>query len=232
MGSAVAHLRRGRSSRACWRRANAARLSPDDTKYQACLRESTDEGRPWSDAAPVPQWRGVNEVALLVAANGDWVAACCTENPFWFDTHDIDHFCGLSVSTSKDQGKTWAELRGLYEWGRHHPSMLLLSDGRIVMSYVVRLGYPATPDGRTQFGIEAIISTDHGQTWDMEDRYVLATWTGVNRGRTFWYCSPQATSTAALPDGTLLTAFGTGFRNTPASERCNKDVALFRWRAD
>jgi len=40
----------------------------------------------------------------------------------------------------------------------------------------------------------------------------------------------QSTSTIALPDGQLLTAFGTGFRNPPDAKICKMDVALVRWR--
>ena len=35
-----------------------------------------------------------------------------------------------------------------------------------------------------------------------------------------------------LPDGTLLTAFGTGFRNMPGTLACLMDVALLKWRLD
>ncbi len=33
-----------------------------------------------------------------------------------------------------------------------------------------------------------------------------------------------------LPDGSLLTAFGTGFRNEPTEPLCKLDVCLVRWR--
>ncbi len=177
----------------------------------------------------VPQWLGVNEVNLIQASNGDLVAACRTDYPTRFAHHKLDHFGGLAVSNSKDEGKTWSDLKPLYEWGRHHPSMVSMPNGDVVMTYVVRLGYPATHDGFPQFGVEAVLSHDHGQTWDKEHRYILATWVGNITGATAWFCSVQSTSTVLLPDGMLLTVFGTGFRNLAATKVCKMDVAMVRW---
>jgi hypothetical protein len=39
----------------------------------------------------------------------------------------------------------------------------------------------------------------------------------------------QTTSTVRLPDGSLLTAFGTGFRNESTQPLCKMDVGLVRW---
>ncbi len=108
--------------------------------------------------------------------------------------------------------------------------MVLLPDKRILMTYVVRLGYPNNPEGFPQFGVEAVISSDTGQTWDLDHRYILAVWAGNLKDERSWFCSVQSTSTVLLRDGTLLTAFGTGFANQSDSKRCKMDVALVRWR--
>jgi hypothetical protein len=218
----------------CWTPTGVPWATPGGAYSQAYLRTSSDEGHTWSEAAKVPQWLGVNEVAITIARNNDWVAACRTDYPERFARHGFDHFGGLGVSISKDQGKTWSDLNMLYEWGRHHPSMVLLPDGRIVMTYVVRLGYPTTAD-QFQFGVEAVVSSDNGQTWDLQHRHVLATWRNSLQGGFFWFSGVQSTSTALLPDRTILTAFGTGFRNTPDiqdSKACRNDIALVRWRVD
>jgi len=204
--------------------------SPDGFYSQGYLRWSTDEGSTWSEQVKVPQWLGVNEVNLIQAANGNFVAACRTDYPKRFAHFKLDHYGGMAVSISEDEGKTWSELNPLYEWGRHHPSMVTMPDGDIVMSYVVRLGYPSTHEGFPQFGVEAVVSHDDGRTWDKEHRYILASWVGNITGRTAWFCSVQSTSTILMPDGTLLTAFGTGFRNLPGAKVCKMDVALVRWR--
>jgi len=204
--------------------------SPDGAYSQAYFRTSTDQGESWSNEVKVPQWLGVNEVNLIRAANGDLVAACRTDYPKRFAHLRLDHFGGLAVSVSRDEGRSWSRLNPLYEWGRHHPSLVLLPNGDLLMTYVVRLGYPATWKGIPQFGVEAVISHDHGQTWDKQRRYILANWEGNMVGENAWFCSVQSTSTVLLPDGLLLTAFGTGFRNLSDAKVCKMDVALVRWR--
>lgn len=217
-----------------YRPTGKARGLPSRDFSQAYLRSSVDEGRSWSNEFKVPQWLGVNEVSLIVAGNGDWVAACRLDEPPEYGKGDYaDLYSGLGVSISKDQGKTWSERKVLHDFGRHHSSMILLPDGRIVMTYVVRAGYPKTEDGFPQFGIEAVVSGDHGQSWDLDHRYILADWQGnirVDSGPTNGWCSPQSTSTVLLPDGAILTAFGTGHRNPKDAKVWLMDVALVRWR--
>jgi hypothetical protein len=197
---------------------------------QGCIRFSTDEARSWSVPARVPEWNGVSEVALARALNGDLVAACRTDKPARIK-EVLDHFEGLAVSISKDSGATWSSLSRLYEWGRHHPCPVVMPDGAIVMTYVVRKGYTDSLDGFPRFGIEAIMSRDNGQTWDLDHRYLLHVWTGNRLGENSWWPSSQATSTVLLPDGSLLTAFGTGFRSQPAAGGPSpRDVGLVSWR--
>jgi Neuraminidase (sialidase) len=199
---------------------------------QGYIRSSTDEGKTWSEAVKVPEWQAISEVALLRAANGDLVAACRTDMPRRMEG-DIDHAEGLGVSISKDNGRTWSAVEWLYEWGRHHPAMILMPNGDIVMTYVVRRGYTADKDGFPRFGIEAITSRDHGRTWDLDHRYILHSWTGKRKGDdTYWWPSSQATSSVLFADGSILTAFGTGYRvdtqaTYPPSPR---DVGLIQWR--
>lgn len=200
----------------------------------AVILFSPDEGRTWSKEIKVPEWLGVNEVVLVRAANGDLVAAARTDLPDRFATTAWDHYAGLGVSISKDDGYTWSKVQKLYDWGRHHPHMVVLANGNIVMTYVVRMGYTATEDGYPQFGIEAVVSRDHGQSWDLDHRYLLVHWTG--RAKTThpnaWYNSSQSTSTVLLPDGSLLTAFGSGHYNEPVDPWCRMDVGLVRWNVN
>ncbi len=196
---------------------------------QGYLRFSADKGRIWSKLIRVPQWENVSEVALGRAANGDLIAGCRTSKA----AGDIDHYEGLGISISKDGGHTWSEINRLYQWGRHHPSFVLMPNHDIVMSYVARKGYVATPDGYPQYGIEAVVSHDHGQTWDLDHRYLLHTWVGNRKGpdiSTVW-ASCQATSSVLLPDGSILTAFGTGFRSQPGPYNSGtpRDLGLVRW---
>ncbi len=199
--------------------------------YQGHIRFSEDLGKTWTKSIKVPQWKEVDEVALARAANGDLVAAGRTDIPPSKKHEWIDHFEGLSVSYSKDDGKTWSKITKLFDWGRHHPSMALMPDGRMVMTYVVRKGYPDTPDGFPQFGIEAIVSKDNGRTWDLDHKYILHSWSGKRKDKNKWWPSSQATSTVLLPDGSLLTAFGTGYRIQPdPCKQAPRDAGLINWR--
>lgn len=200
---------------------------------QAFVRFSTDGGHTWSDDTRVPQWHGVSEVALLRAKNGDLVAACRTDMARQH-LGNIDHYEGLGICRSKDDGETWSHVDRLYDYGRHHPCLVLLPDDTILMTYVVRLGYPRDTDGFPQFGIEAVLSHDHGASWDLRHRYVLAKWSGNRTGANEWWPSSQGTSTVLLPDGHLLTTFGTGYRSQPNANGLPtpRDVGLVRWRLD
>ena len=195
------------------------------------LRESAGEGRTWGAATKTPEWDGASEITMVRAANGNLVAACRTDKPA--DKKEvIDHYEGLAISISRDNGKSWSALNRLFAWGRHHPCLVLLADGRLVMTYVVRKGYIDAADGFPQFGVEAMVSKDNGETWDLDHRYVLDWWKGNRQGPNGWWASCQATSTVLLPDGSLLTAYGTGFRSQPNAQGqpAPRDVGLVKWQ--
>lgn len=186
---------------------------------QACLvRYSDDMGRTWSPCRHIPQWGRTGEIILHRADNGTLIAACRVNLPQF--EGKIDHFSGLGVSVSKDNGQTWSELNILYAWGRHMSSMVTLENGHIVLTYVVRKGYLDTADGYPQYGIEAVVSYDNGETWDLDHRYLLAVWKSSRKNKSSGRASAQRTATVLLPDGSLLTAFGAWYVN----------VGLVHWR--
>ena len=231
---------------------------------QGQVRFSTDEGRTWSDAISVPEWRsrpdgstwgvgGAVEVCPVRARNGNIVATCRTWTaPLEFRQTGFDHYAGLGISISKDNGTTWSKVKMLYDWGRHHASTVLMSNGDIVVSYVVRLGYPDTDDGYPQFGVEAVVSRDNGETWDLDHRYILASWVGNQKTSSSpagklksggWQASPHTTSSILLPTGSILTAYGTGYRQQskgfeprygPPGDNFYgpRDVGLVKWDLD
>jgi len=197
------------------------------TCSQAYIRFSTDAGKTWSESIKVPQWEGFNEVALFRAGNGDLLGACRTDIPHRLKDETLDHYEGLGISVSQDDGHTWSTVNKLYDYGRHHPSLVLMPDGDIVMTYVVRKGYIDSKDGFPQFGIEAIVSHDHGRTWDLDHKYILHAWVGNRKGPNAWWPSSQATSSSLLPDGSIITVFGTGYRIHEG--QAPRDVGLVRW---
>ena len=140
----------------------------------------------------------------------------------------------------------------LHDWGRHHAGPVLMPNGDIVVSYVVRLGYPDTDDGYPQFGVEAVVSRDNGETWDLDHRYILASWVGNQKTSSSpagklksggWQASPHTTSSILLPSGSILTAYGTGYRQQskgfeprygPAGDIFYgpRDTGLVKWNID
>ena len=186
---------------------------------QGCLRTSSDEGKTWGAETKVPQWKGANEIVLCRAQNGDLVAACRTDNAPQFLGRCDDQYSGLATAVSHDEGRTWSELNRLYEWGRHHPGLVAMPNGDLVLTYVVRKGYAADKDGRNRFGIEALLSHDHGQSWDLDHKYLLAVNSSVMSGERADWGSPQSTSNVLLPEGDLLTTFCTG-----AAQRAGADA--------
>ncbi len=104
------------------------------------MRSSMDGGRTWGEAIKVLEWDGVNEVCIARAPNGDLVAPCRTVVPERF-RREIDHYEGLGVSISKDDGRTWSKVNKLYDWGRHHVSIVVMPNGNMVMTPWCARGY-------------------------------------------------------------------------------------------
>ena len=118
-------------------------------RHTACVRSSYDRARTWTDEVSPDEWifesehdgkrfeRSVCEGTLVRAKNGWLVAALRTDMPpRYFDVPNNDGLMGLATSVSKDDGKTWSPLNVLYDAGRHHPNLLLLPTGDVVMTYI------------------------------------------------------------------------------------------------
>jgi hypothetical protein len=194
---------------------------------------SCDEGKTW-DIIEVPGWKGFNEIGFVRAANGDLVAALRTDGPERY-RNIFDHFSGMGISISTDNGYTWSEVKILYDWGRHHTDIVLMPDGTLVLTYVVRLGYPYTDEGYPQWGIEAVTSTDNGRSWDLDHRYILETWAGQWGGPGAWLAGSQQTSSLLMPDGSIYTVFGTGAGAKalkPPMYSSAMNIGLISWKPD
>lgn len=184
---------------------------------QPVLRESTDAGETWTAWRGIPEFGIASEIALGYNAKGEILAGI--RRAVVSGAVADDHYSQLLTSVSRDGGKTWLSPKVAAGCGRHHPCFALLPDGRVVLTYVVRLGYPKE-DGKFAYGVEAVISYDDGQTWDTDHRYILAKWTsdcvftnaaGEKVALQHYMGQPQCTATAYLPkSGELITAYGTG----------------------
>lgn len=202
-------------------------------RHTAFVRSSTDCAHTWTDEISPSEWvwevdylgkrfeRSVCEGTLVRAKNGWLVAALRTDMPpRYFDAPNDDSLMGLATSVSRDDGTSWSPLTVLYDAGRHHPSLLLLPNGDIVMTYIVRAD---VRDGRLaslRRGCEAVISHDNGLSWNTGRTRVLDEYEYFDGSK--WYNGQSGhLSSTLLPDGSILTAYG---------NYLSKGCALIRWK--
>jgi hypothetical protein len=198
---------------------------PERDSVDNVFRRSLDGGRTWlgpaqgGDVLP-PTWkfdvtyngqvyhRGVNEGSVARAANGWLVAAVRTDMPPRFIPTRYDDLEGMGVSISKDDGKTWSEVKVLYEAGRHHVDLHRLPNDDLVMTFVclddIRSGGGLDSNMR---GADALISEDNGETWDLARRITVDAFEYLNPN--MWYDTGAAhLGSTVLSDGWMLTAYG------------------------
>lgn len=96
----------------------------------------------------------------------------------------------VGTSYSDDLGANWSAVKVVLPPSAAPAHLLLLADGRIVMTYGVRL---------LPRGVQAIASTDNGATWDFGRRYVLA-WHGADANVGY-------PGSVVLNDGSILTSY-------------------------
>ncbi len=190
-------------------------------------RISEDGGKTFGPDIIPPEWHGVNEVFLFRKRDGGFIGAGRRQN----HNADGDQSDSLVVSLSSD-GLNWSVPVEVQGDGRMHPSIVELPDGRLIMTYVVREGYPDNADGFPRYGIEAVESRDGGKSWNSAEPYRLAEFTAEQlRGADRWAASTQSTSSVLLPDGEILTVFGTAHRAVfgPGGRQMPRDLGLIRW---
>ncbi len=197
------------------------------------IRWSRDGGRSWSDESLPKVWRfteehqgktftrGVSEGALVRAANGWLVAALRTDIPArYLDVPHNDSLEGTGISISKDDGKTWSPLNILFDAGRHHAHLLRLPNGDLVMTLIVRVDVQNGKLASYRRGLEAIVSRDHGHTWDVAGKYVLDAFTFLDPKQ--WFNGECGhLSSALLDDGSILSCY---------ANYLTKGVSLIRWK--
>lgn len=194
------------------------------------FRFSDDGGLTWQGEVAPPQWkfnesdnngtfyvRGVSEGSLVRADNGDLIAALRTDMPpVYFDVPNNDSLEGLAVSISSDDGATWSDLNFLYPAGRHHANLQKLPNGDLVMTLIVRDDIRGSRDSLTGTsldlttrlrGMDALISHDNGQTWNLDERYILDSFEYLDSS--IWFDGKTGhLGATVLDDGTILSAYG------------------------
>ena len=98
--------------------------------------------------------------------------------------------------------------------GRHHVTLLRLPNDDLVLTVIRRLDFGAGDLATYRRGCDAVVSHDHGVTWDVEHRYVVDDFAAI--GTEKWYevaCGHQFS--VSVGDGSVLTAYG-NYRNAGA----------------
>lgn len=195
------------------------------------VRFSSDGGHTWSKEVAPPQWRwqetyrgktytrATNEGSLIRAANGWLIAALRTTLAPQLRPLKNGGLAGTVVSISKDDGVTWSPVKKVFEAGRHHAQLLLLPNGEIVMTVVLRQDVENGRLASYRRGCEAVISRDHGQTWDVNRKYILDDFEFSN-GLSLSTATGHVFSTL-IDDGSIITTYG----HYPSKGAC-----LIRWR--
>ena len=106
--------------------------------------------------------------------------------------------------------------RGTFSLGH----LLRLKDGTLVMTYIKRQDVENGKLRSFARGCEAVISRDHGVTWDLGRRYVLDEFE-FSDGKPAWGTFCGHLYSTLLADGSILTAYS----NYPA-----KGAVLIRWK--
>jgi hypothetical protein len=194
---------------------------------------SDDGGRTWPRVDSPQAWRATEthngqtynlccgEGSLVRAANGWLVAALRTWVPVQFHDHPYfnDNLEGTSVSISKDDGITWSPLQMIFEGGRHHPTLLCMPGGDLVMVVIRRVDFRNGELVSYRRGCDAIVSSDHGETWDLERMIVLDDVAYCDGEH--WITGPCGhLSSTLLSDGSILTGYFTTYAGG----------ILIRWR--
>ncbi len=184
------------------------------------FRWSTDGGRTWAGEVRPAQWkftetyggktflRDVSEGAVVRAANGWLVAALRSDMPArYLHRPNDDSLEGTAISISKDDGKTWSDMDILFDAGRHHGNLLLMPNGDIVLTMIVRDDVRNRELVTHNRGCDAILSHDNGLTWHLDERYVLDEWPFYDPDK--WYNGECGhLYSICLDDGSVLTTYG------------------------
>jgi hypothetical protein len=169
--------------------------------------------------------RGVSEGAIVRAANGDLVAALRSDMPpSFFDGPHDDSLEGTAISISKDDGKTWSKMNILFYAGRHHANLQRLPNGDLVCTMVVRDDVDGLKLGSDRRGCDALISRDHGRTWNLDGRFELDAYR-YQREDGYWVdgkCGHIAA--VALPDGHVISAYGHYLKGAAVLIKWNPDA--------
>ena len=150
------------------------------------IMRSSDGGTTWEDPVTVAHdplgHFHFSEPSLLHLPSGKLICMMRVQ-------HQAEQEYGyyLYQADSNDLGKTWTAPKKTSIWG-HPPHLLRLQSGSILCVY----GYRRLP-----YGVRACLSHDEGQTWDIQNEFILRA-DGIDRDVGY-------PTSVQLPDGTIFT---------------------------
>lgn len=135
---------------------------------------------------------------------------------------DIDSLTGMLLLESKDEGLSWAPVRGLGYLGMMYPSLVYLNDRDFILSYTVRSNTTATP--YPHMGLQAVLGKelpDGTFAFDFEHDII------VIDDRTPDYSENGSAYglTAMLSDGSFITPYSYRI-NLPALDQALQNGAV------
>jgi len=175
-------------------------------RSQAYLLRSKDGGRTWGDGSYIADASEVN-IALLPEGRLFGCLRVASDG-----AGEGGAMC--KVVCSADAGRTWSKPRSIGLGRAQVPGFpLRLPDGRLLILYGNR---------QFPFGVQAIASTDGGQTWDTDHPVILAWFSWDN------YCGHPRS--VVLGDGSIVTGYYA--RVFKENANVNQDVVghTIRWR--
>ena len=154
----------------------AGKKKVDARGHTAFVVRSRDGGKSWGEYNEVA--RRFNEICLARLPSGKLLAALRGDAGSTF------------LSLSEDDGRNWSKPDQLTGRAEHPADLLVLSDGKLLMSHGVR---------HQPYGVQAMLSRDEGASWDRKKKILLA-WDG-DHGDLGYPVSVQRA------DGKIVTAY-------------------------
>ena len=206
----------------------------------------TDPGAAWQynslDGFSMPVLRGTSEGSIVRADNGNLVAALRTDlPPVYYDgvngpnavTDDLE---GTAISISSDNGATWSTMSVLYEAGRHHGNLQKMASGDLVLTMINRNDIRGSINGTSadlttnMRGVDMLISTDNGATWDLDKRITLHETEFLDSNPNNWANAQVGhLATTVLSDGSLVTAYGSFLVDNGQVDQGRAATVLVKW---
>lgn len=186
--------------------AQGAWVTYEERHFRSWLYRSKDDGKTWSEPAVIAD---ANETTVLHLGDGRWLAAARVGN-------GVEKKDRMTLHASEDDGRTWTFKRDLGGYQQINGHLLQLRDGRVLYTYGDRASAPG------QRGLEAMLSTDSGETWTAPVR--LTDWNGLDGGYP---------SSAQRQDGQIVTAYyASAMPDDPPDFIKGYHMAVIVWDAD